>query len=141
MQQICVPISGPAETGEGCEKQGTKQGLASYHLPEPEIKEDVMVQAIAPPHAERCSLQQSTRRIDRELPPRKYTHFSTRVRGSRSLTPATSREDTLSRVEGERELKTRLDLFDTFSFPLTVTGAASRGPSPLYESVVFSWGR
>jgi hypothetical protein len=39
-------------------------------------------------------------------------HFSTNVRGSRSLAPAPSKEDTL---EGERELKTRLDLFDTFS--------------------------
>lgn len=42
-------------------------------------------------------------------------------------------------MEGERELKTRLDLFDRPSFPFAITGS-SRGPSTP-ERVLFDWGR
>ena len=71
---------------------------------------------------------------DHPLRKRKQAHFSTNVKGSRSLAPAPSKEDTLSRVEGERELKTRLDLFDTFSFPSAETGSSRPDESVL-------WGR
>ena len=69
----------------------------------------------------------------------KDAHFSTSVRGSRSLAPAASNEETLSRVEGERELSTRLDLFDVVSFPFATMG--SPWPSTLGGSDVFNCSR
>lgn len=63
-------------------------------------------------------------RIDTAVTEQK-THFSTNVRGSRSLVPTPSAEHTLSR---ERGVNTRLDLCDTFSLPFATTGSPSRGP-------------
>lgn len=72
---------------------------------------------------------------------KKRAYFSTNVKGSRSLATTPSEEHTLSRVECEREARTRLDLCDTFSFPFAMTGSPSRGPSTLDDNVLFNSGR
>lgn len=72
---------------------------------------------------------------------RKCTYFSTIVKGSRSFALTPSEEHTLSRVDGEWEPRTRLDLRDTFSLPFAMTDSPSRGLSTPDEGVLFNCGR